>query len=107
MTTTTIITSGVNSTADGFDLAANGDTLVVAPNVFLGSDAPFGLGLAGTDGGYVIDDGDISGPGGGIYLDSSSAADNYSEVWVASQGVVQGEASLVGSVAVDIGAGAF
>ena len=93
MTTTVIDTNTVNA-GDGFDPAANGDTVVVAPNVLLASEAHDGV--SSSFGGYVIDDGDIFGPLVGVSLGGVST--DYSEVWVAAQGIVQGAGGQYGVV---------
>ena len=102
MTTTVIDTDTVSDITDGFDLAANGDTVVVAPNIFLGSEVANGV--SATGGGYVIDDGDIFGGAYGRSSQSGGASCDYSEVWVASQGIVQGSNGTWG---IDIPAGSF
>lgn len=88
MTTTSIITNTVNATGDGFDLAANGDTVIVAPDVLLSGEGDGASGVLSETGGYVIDDGDIFGTDGEIVL-NNGGTDYSAEVWVSSQGVVE------------------
>src|SRR5579863_10175577 len=102
MTTTVIDVGTVSDITDGFDLAANGDTVVVAPNTFLGSEVANGV--SATGGGYVIDDGDIFGALTGVDLNTGRTSSDYSEVWIAAQGVVEGSSSAWG---IDIPAGSF
>lgn len=101
MTTTAIITNTANS-GDGFDLAANGDSIVVAPNVFLGGLA--GDGVHAQAGGYVTDNGEIFGSLDGISLNAGGDPGDYSEVWIGAQGSVQ---SSYSNWAITIGGGPF
>ena len=87
MTTTAIDTNTVNTVGDGFDLVANGDVLFVTPGVSLGSVEA--AGVFADSGGYVFNDGDIFAINEGILLNADSNTGQFSEVWIASQGVVQ------------------
>ena len=105
MTTTIISANTVNATEDGFDLVADGDTLVVAPNAFLGSDLWFGA--SANNGGYVIDDGVIFGATLGIVLDAGYTSGDYSEVMVASAGAVEAVENTDDDYGIEIPAGSF